>query len=48
MPGAEEEKGRPRLIIIAKRDIGAGEELTYDYGDRNKVTLQSHPWLKST
>lgn len=31
MPGIEEDKTLPRLIIIAKRDIGAGEELTYDY-----------------
>ena len=24
-----------------------GEELLYDYGDRNKESLAAHPWLKS-
>ncbi|XP_003740543.1 histone-lysine N-methyltransferase set-1 [Galendromus occidentalis] len=38
--------GKPRLIFLAKRDICSGEELLYDYGDRSKVSLQSHPWLK--
>ena len=36
---------RPYLILVAKRDIELGEELLYDYGDRNKDTLHSHPWL---
>ncbi|XP_022689700.1 N-lysine methyltransferase KMT5A-B-like [Varroa jacobsoni] len=39
--------GIPRLIFVAKRDIIAGEELLYDYGDRSKTSLQSHPWLKN-
>nr|XP_039266648.1 N-lysine methyltransferase KMT5A-A-like [Styela clava] len=47
MPGVKSNAG-PRLVIVAKRDINAGEELTYDYGDRDKETLQSHPWLKAT
>lgn len=38
--------GKPRLIFLAKRDIRSGEELLYDYGDRSKLSLQSHPWLK--
>ena len=37
----------PHLVINAKQDIVKGEELTYDYGDRDKKSLQSHPWLKS-
>eukprot|EP00057_Strongylocentrotus_purpuratus_P034929 XP_797080.1 PREDICTED: N-lysine methyltransferase SETD8 isoform X1 [Strongylocentrotus purpuratus] len=37
--------GRPHLILVAKRDIAVNEELLYDYGDRNKDTIQSHPWL---
>jgi [histone H4]-lysine20 N-methyltransferase SETD8 len=36
---------KPYLILCASRDIRPGEELTYDYGDRNKMSLQSHPWL---
>lgn len=41
-----EVKGVARLILVAKRDISSGEELTYDYGDRSKASLESHPWLK--
>lgn len=40
-------KGKPYLIIVASRDINQGEELLYDYGDRSKAALESHPWLKS-
>jgi histone-lysine N-methyltransferase SETD8 len=36
---------RPHLIIVASRNIEVGEELMYDYGDRNKCSLESHPWL---
>jgi SET domain-containing protein len=36
----------PHLILWAAKDIRTGQELTYDYVDRNKVALQSHPWLK--
>jgi len=35
----------PRLILIAKTDIEPGTELLYDYGDRNKESLEAHPWL---
>ncbi|KAK7604806.1 hypothetical protein V9T40_005992 [Parthenolecanium corni] len=38
-------KGVPHLILIAKEDIEPGCELTYDYGDRSKRSLQYHPWL---
>lgn len=35
----------PRLVLVAAHDICAGTELTYDYGDRSKESLQHHPWL---
>ncbi|XP_046682661.1 histone-lysine N-methyltransferase PR-Set7 isoform X2 [Homalodisca vitripennis] len=35
----------PHLVLIAKEDIQPGEEVTYDYGDRSKESLQYHPWL---
>lgn len=38
--------GTPHLILVASRDINAGEELLYDYGDRSKASILAHPWLK--
>ncbi|XP_077376717.1 lysine methyltransferase 5Ab [Festucalex cinctus] len=38
--------GSPHLILVASRDIEAGEELLYDYGDRSKEAILAHPWLK--
>ncbi|XP_007424712.1 N-lysine methyltransferase KMT5A isoform X2 [Python bivittatus] len=38
--------GVPHLILVASRDIKAGEELLYDYGDRSKASLEAYPWLK--
>jgi histone-lysine N-methyltransferase SETD8 len=38
-------KDKPRLILVAKRDIDEGAELLYDYGDRSKESLKAHPWL---
>lgn len=38
-------KQKPHLVLIAKDDIEAGEELCYDYGDRSKESLLHHPWL---
>ncbi|XP_015914152.1 N-lysine methyltransferase KMT5A [Parasteatoda tepidariorum] len=35
----------PHLALFAGKDIEAGEELTYDYGDRSKEALEFHPWL---
>ena len=35
----------PHLILVASRDIKSGEELLYDYGDRSRSSLESHPWL---
>jgi [histone H4]-lysine20 N-methyltransferase SETD8 len=36
---------RPHLVLIAKDDLPPGVEVTYDYGDRSKESLQHHPWL---
>ena len=35
----------PRLVLVAKHDLEVGEELLYDYGDRDADTLQALPWL---
>ncbi|EDQ90832.1 uncharacterized protein MONBRDRAFT_15842 [Monosiga brevicollis MX1] len=37
---------RPHLGFIVKRDIEKGEELLYDYGERDPATLRQMPWLK--
>jgi len=39
-------EGNPRLIFVAKRDVLPGEEILYDYGDRNPNNVQELPWLK--
>ncbi len=36
---------RPYLCLMAARDIAAGEELQYDYGERSREAIDSHPWL---
>lgn len=36
---------QPYLCLVAARDLSIGEELEYDYGERAKVALDSHPWL---
>lgn len=40
-------KNEPRLILVASKDIEAGTELTFDYGDRSKAAIEANPWLKS-
>jgi histone-lysine N-methyltransferase SETD8 len=37
--------GRPRIILSAIKAIEAGEQLFYDYGDRNPESVKLHPWL---
>eukprot|EP01104_Vermistella_antarctica_P011445 TRINITY_DN3199_c0_g1_i1.p1 TRINITY_DN3199_c0_g1~~TRINITY_DN3199_c0_g1_i1.p1 ORF type:complete len:649 (-),score=141.51 TRINITY_DN3199_c0_g1_i1:55-2001(-) len=37
---------KPRLCFVADRDIGMGEELTYDYGDQNADNMEAFPWLQ--
>ncbi|XP_020915878.1 N-lysine methyltransferase KMT5A-A [Exaiptasia diaphana] len=39
-------KEDPCLILIAAKHINPGEELLYDYGERNKDAIASHPWLQ--
>ena len=39
-------KNRPYLILETIRDVQAGEELLYDYGERSKDIIQFHQWLK--
>jgi SET domain-containing protein len=35
----------PHIFLKTKRDILAGEELLYDYGERRRDILDAHPWL---
>jgi len=39
---------KPHLIFIALTDIHTNEELLYDYGDRDRMAVKAHPWLKHT
>ena len=36
------------MVMVATRDIPAGTELVWDYGDRDRATLAAHPWLART
>ncbi len=37
----------PHIVLYSgKKDIEAGSELLFDYGDRDKTSLQYFPWLK--
>ncbi|XP_046353691.2 N-lysine methyltransferase KMT5A-like [Haliotis rufescens] len=45
-PKVIEIKKLPYLTLVASREISEGEELLYDYGDRSKSSVESHPWLK--
>ena len=42
----EKVKGHPRLLFKAKRFIHNGEELLYDYGEREDSVVASFPWLQ--
>lgn len=42
---AVEVEGEPRLILVAMRDIDPGEELLYNYGERDKEVIAANPWL---
>ena len=36
---------KPVLVLYASREISTGEELLYDYGDRDRKTIELLPWL---
>ena len=38
-------EGHVHIIFIARSDIKAGEEVTYDYFDRDRETILNFPWL---
>ena len=38
---------KPRVILMATRNIEPGEEILFDYGDRTKESIEAHPWLAS-
>ena len=37
----------PYLTLVAKKNINSDDELLYDYGERDKGAVASHPWLQS-
>ena len=37
--------GKPRIYFKALTDIAKGEELSYRYGDSDKITIDLNPWL---
>ena len=37
--------GVPRLALLANRDIAYGEEIKYDYGERDKGACGAFAWL---
>ena len=40
--------GVPRLALVAAADIAYGDELRYDYGERDKGALRAFAWLANT
>lgn len=46
LPKPVEIDGCPAIIFKAMKDIAAGEELCYDYGEHHKDVIQANPWLK--
>ncbi|KAI6230394.1 [Histone H4]-lysine(20) N-methyltransferase [Aphelenchoides fujianensis] len=37
-----------RICFFAIRDIGEGEELLFDYGDRSPTNIADNPWLRDS
>ena len=35
----------PRLVLFARQDILSGDEILYDYGDRDPETRAENQWL---
>ena len=40
------EQGVPYIVFYSSRAIAKGEELLFDYGERNKLAVKFNPWLK--
>jgi hypothetical protein len=38
--------GVPHIVLFSCRDLEAGDELLFDYGERDKQALTIFPWLK--
>jgi len=38
--------GVPRIALLSKHEIKEGDELLFDYGDREKSVLEQNPWLE--
>ncbi|OXU22773.1 hypothetical protein TSAR_003711 [Trichomalopsis sarcophagae] len=36
---------KPRVFLMASREISTGEEILYDYGERDPETIKNNPWL---
>ncbi len=43
---AAKSNGRPRIMFKAIRNIVAGEELLFDYGEHRQEVLEANPWLR--
>ena len=39
--------GLPHIVLFSRRDLQPGEELLFDYGERDKVAVSTFPWLKN-
>lgn len=39
--------GNAHVCLFANRLIKSGEEVLYDYGERNKDAVEAHPWLST-
>ena len=37
--------GMPHIVLRSLLDIAAGDELTFDYGDRDAHSREVYPWL---
>ena len=46
-PVALEFQGKATLVFLAARNIPAGAELLYDYGEKNPSVLSEFPFLKN-
>lgn len=42
----DEEQGKPHLCFFANREIKIGDDLYYDYGERDPEIIKENPWLK--